>query len=768
MQASETAAIPISGSPSTATSTKAVLLGGAIVAIVLLLVALFVQILDRQPPPTPTPPVAAQRQESEQRQSSASVEPPAIASIPTPSLPPLGAVPELQAREFRQSIDTAGQTAKFAASSAAVREAAMAATAAAKGMVVADPIRPEGSQPGIDPVIWNYWLARPTPATAKSAFGARPLPQAGEIELQSLNRLTLRLSTVDLGTIAPVASIKPSVALTSTLKTAIADVSRKQLALDVFVTPSDEQRLRIPQAVRRQSMTIDLERLRAMPPGLRENPGPAWTDQLIREATVAEFGFDFRILVAGTHQVGVAIVDALSAVPVQSMVINLSTGKAWPDSVAVDTSAQGFFHPGSLPVDLSLILQALEGKADGSLYRRLTARLLYRRAGADATPNASGYDEIEWTSQQDIEALKQATENFTSIVGSSKNADALLSLGHKFARPLFDPDPAPGRELEQDEIVNRDRAAKARQIIVDTANDPKAKLPPTMLVLIVKEGAQSHYASTMLPIGAMGISKEKDGPPIFLGERFALALRLTDQDLSPSRPCPRDWYVAFPKNVAGVTDNALQTALNGLKPLQQNWRSHIYPQSPTLDELGMWLNKPDKDSADRPYVLTYVGHHQRGQLSLGADAAQGIGASDIRRDFQGSSIAILNACNSAMSEISNGMPIGMLAQRRVAAIVATTSGIDGDLAANYLVCMASVLVTHTEELTIGQTHALATRCLWSRAEGGMFNYKGSALKYVLVGNPFQKICAPAAAPVGVPASMPMAAPQPEAPKGDIS
>ena len=107
-------------------------------------------------------------------------------------------------------------------------------------------------------------------------------------------------------------TIKPSAALTSTLTAALADASRRRLALDVFVTPSDEQRLRIPEEARRQSVVIDLERLRANS-AMGAAPGETWTDELIRQMTVAEFGFDFRILVAGRHQVGIAMVDALTS-----------------------------------------------------------------------------------------------------------------------------------------------------------------------------------------------------------------------------------------------------------------------------------------------------------------------------------------------------------------------------------------------------------------------------------------------------------------------
>ena len=613
--------------------------------------------------------------------------------------------------------------------------------------------RPEvtRTQPNSDAAVWNYWLTRPAANENVRTLGGTPRPQTGELDLRILHRLNLRLSTIDLAPFLQVATVPTSSGLVSTITEALTDTARKQLVLDVFITPSDEQRVLIPKDKRRLSMTLDLERIRAARLS-RPTTAPESMDAMIRQAALEEFGFDFRILVPGMHEVAISIVDTETAVPVQSMVARLTTSVPWPQSVSIDSSAQAYLHPGSPDVDLSLILEALEGDTASGTYRQLTAKLFYKDNAAASAPAPRGYKVIQWVSQQDIEALKAASDNFRNTVGSSKNAEALKTLGYKLARPLFDPDPDWSYASPKDAKENVERARAAREVIVALANNPKFVLPPTMLVLIVKHGSQSHFSSQLLPIGAMGISKEADSDPVFLGERFALALRLTDSDLSPSRRCPRDWYVALPRPVAGI-DNALSTALTELAPVEQSWKGSIHSQSQTLDELSAWLSKPDTATRATPFVLTYVGHHSNGSLSLGADSAQGITVGDIRRDFQGSSIAILNACNSAMSEISTGMPIGMLAQRGVAAVVATTSVVDGYLAGSYLVCMESVLKEHRDALTIGQAHALTTRCLWSNKDGkGKFNYSGSALKYLLVGNPFQRICAPQTAPLAAPAN----------------
>lgn len=628
-----------------------------------------------------------------------------------------------------------------------LRDTGTAAAVASK-----DPIAQAGAlTPGAreEPVVWNYWLTLPAPTASGSATraapGARPRPDTSELDLQTLHRLSFRLSTLDLSAVlGGVAAVGASPALKSTLEAALAESSRKLLEFEVLITPSDEQRLRIPMTDRRLAMSIDLDRIRSL--GSTSAGGQtSVTEADIQKATVAEFGFDFRILVAGTHQAGITIVDTRTALPVQSMVINLKSGTNWPQSVDVDASPQGYFRPSGAPADLLLVLDALESEVDGSTYRSLAAKLYYRKPGAPAPSDGSGYGFITWTSQLDFDSLWTQSEGYRKTIGDNKNAEALLDKAYWFAHPLFSPrgDIEDGKYSPMTAKENSLRAAKARQVILDAATDSASSLPPTFVVQINKRGFQDRYKSPVLPIAAMGIAKDDKQPRIFLGEKFALALGLSGQDYSAGRPCPRDWYLALPQR-AELKDEALTKALDSMKPMAEGWQKHYHPQTLELSPLKDWLSAPDEASKNLPFVLSYIGHYDGGSLSLAKNTA-GIIPGGILRDFQGSSIAILNACDTAMEVINNGTPIGMLAESRVAAIVATTSPIGGDLAGDYMVCMSSVLAAHQDgDLNIGQVHALTTRCLFASGEGkpGLFNYSGSALKYLLIGNPFQRICAP--------------------------
>ncbi|NDZ17837.1 hypothetical protein C7T35_33160 [Variovorax sp. WS11] len=794
---------------------NALLLLGAVALLVIGLFLFVPQIIPGQKPPETAGPPVAERDKDEAELASrgapdrdtGSTAPrptgPATQTLPSPPTsvpgtttqpprdlapapPPVAAVgpaPEAvarraaQARAFEQA--RARQTERAVARAAATdeRETWMAAVAppppaalvlpdtGTASVASQDQTQTPTATPGAsdnEPVVWNYWLTRPSPPVAATPAapatqGARPRPETGELDLQALHHLNLRLSTLDLSTVlGGVAVVSASPALKETLEAALAESSRKLLELDVLITPSDEQRLRIPMNARRLGMTIDLDGIRSS--GYASAAGTTTvTDAEIQKATIAEFGFDFRILVAGTHQASVTIVDKRTALPVQSMVISLKSGVPWPNSVAVDASPQGYFRPaGAPPADLVLVLDALGGEAEGTAYTSLTAKLYHRKTGSPALKEGGDYDVTTWISKYDLTALQRASKGYRETIGDNANAQALLEKGAEFGSTLFNPfdDVEEGAFTLRDAKENSRRAAKARQIIVDTANDPAAKLPPSMVVQIVKDGLKRKHAAPVLPIGAMGIAKEPGQTPIYLGERFALSLSLTDQDYSASRPCPRDWYLALPASTQ-LKDEALIKALDGLKPMAAGWQTHVQLQTLELSPLKTWLFAPDERSKNLPFVLSYLGHHASGSLSLAKNTA-GIGPGGIRRNFQGSSIAILNACDTAMDEIDVGTPIGSLAERRVAAIVATTSPIGGDLAGDYLVCMSSVLAEHQDDLTIGQAHALTTRCLFAKTgdKPGLFNYTGSALKYLLIGNPFQHICAPnpGGAPVLLPAT----------------
>jgi hypothetical protein len=587
---------------------------------------------------------------------------------------------------------------------------------------------PEAAAPE-EAVVWNYWLDR------KREAAAVPEPIAGRLEALKPHHLQFRLSTLDLASgFERVGALTATPQLRAAIGAALAETVDQTVALDVLVHSVDEQRLRIDPASRHQAVKVDLNAVRAatLPsaPGLGLEDS---TERHLRDATTAQFSVSFTPLVPGTHEVGIAIVESRSGFPVQTMIVRLTTGEEWPASVSVQASASSLLSSDSPPFDLALYLFDLRSTVDGEPYPALHAQLRYR----DARTGRHAF--VGWKAEMHLKALSDATATFHTMVGAIDSGPELLEEGHKIGRLLFDPMPDESKSAPLSAEQNLDNAATARRIIIAAASQRSGRLPPSMLVRIVGSSSlESSFSSEVLPIGAFGVSDGAAEQAIFLGERFALSLVLSGQRIGTTDDCPADWYMALPRSEDN-NSGPLFDALQGLEPLISNWKAHVQRQNVALEQLKGWLSKPTG-----PSVFSYLGHHKQGHLFL-KEGTAGIAVTDMRRPFA-SSIAILNACETAYDRVSEGMPIGRLARLKMAATVATTSKISGHLAAAYMDCLSAVLDAE-KAITIGQAHALTTQCLWSVEQGQRwgkrYEFKGSALKYLLVGNPFQRICPPA-------------------------
>ncbi|HZX25871.1 MAG TPA: hypothetical protein VFF16_02290, partial [Telluria sp.] len=274
------------------------------------------------------------------------------------------------------------------------------------------------------------------------------------------------------------------------------------------------------------------------------------------------------------------------------------------------------------------------------------------------------------------------------------------------------------------------------------------QLPPTMLVRVVsgRDAGNLQFASDIFPFGAMGVARDDGSDPAFLGERFALALVLSDQQFTRTDACPGHWYVSLPRpEDHGDESDPLGQALRGLGPFLGRLHDAkvVQRQSDGLEQLRAWL-AASAGPGERSYVLVYLGHHDDSHLYL-REGGGGVFTGSIQRTFERASIAILDACSSAMNRASNGTLIGRLARQHVDSTIATTSKISGQLAADYIDCLGAVL-DDPRRMSVGQAHALATQCLWSDASSARWrrhnDYRGSALKYILIGDPHQPICSP--------------------------
>lgn len=584
---------------------------------------------------------------------------------------------------------------------------------------------------------WNYWLE------TGDGHETLPSPNADALQPGTTQRLLFRLSSIDLARLYPaIGRLGASSELARTIAQGVADTSRTELRLEVMVRSVDERRLAVAPSSQRQPLTIDLQALR-MPAVAVQAAGLSNAQQQVlqlQRATQAQFVVAFKLLSAGSHELGITVIDADSGYPLQTMTASISSGQPWPGSVQVQGSGQTLFSSTSPPLDLALYLYDLLSVVDGKSERSLQAELRYR------DPATQRADFIAWQAAISMQGLVDLSETFRKANGDVSDDQDLRDAGVDLGRALFSPVPSLQQEGSAGEARNAANARRVRELIHRAAAYPAAALPPSMLVVIVSRGEKiARYASQVLPVSALGVQPaEGDGAAVFLGERFALALALSDQPATDGGSCDAEWAIAMPQ--AELADEtALAAALSGLEPVRERWLQGraVLREPATMDTLKQWMRDRGPTSGRRT-VFTFLGHQADGEIYL-RQGVPGINASRIERRFGAASIAILNACNSALSTISDGTPIGRLARQGVGATVATTSKVSGSLAAAYMDCLGSVLAERGE-LTIGQAQALTTQCLWDGSRpadsGKRYRYGGAALKYMLIGTPFPHICAP--------------------------
>ena len=584
-------------------------------------------------------------------------------------------------------------------------------------------------------ITWNYWLG-------KHVDSPMPEVHAAPLRIGETRQLVFRLSSVDLALSIPaLKTLASAPELLIAVQSALADSARPVLRLDVLVQSVDAQRIRLGGNGSRIPMVIDLDAMRAtLARGeLDIAPGVRPTEAALRAAMIAQFAIELTPLAAGKHDLGIVILDTETGFPLQTMIAEIEVGKAWPASVAARANGRVPVDAGGPPYDLSLFLFDLASVERAVTVRKLHAQLYFR----DSATGARAV--LAWRTDTTLRGLEDATKTFRTTVGSLKSGRELLKAGRAFGRLIFDPPSAEGVCVEE---ANCNAARAARNVIAAAARYGPERLPPSMLVRFVHTGpaAGQPFESPVVPVGAMGVVADGQTQPVYLGERFALALLLADQEFETLESCPRQWYVALPRDedhLPTAKGDPLAAALAGLRGVigKLEEGKYLHRQSRDLSELSGWLDRRDDRGS---FVFSYLGHHGDGRLFLDPDST-GIAAGDMQRVFERASIAILNACDSALPWITDGNPIGKLSEKRVDSTIATTSRISGELAAAYVDCLHAVLAD-PRALTIGQAHALATQCLSSEKDSKrwqrQYEFQGAALKYILIGNPHQRICSP--------------------------
>ncbi|MGJ7609376.1 MULTISPECIES: hypothetical protein [unclassified Variovorax] len=730
-----------------------VLLIGALAAACIAL-AVWALLPNKPLPPNLPPPVADSRpRASVATPESGATVPQAASALPgTPSSEPAPPpTPETEVasskpREFATSTGVTSLSSRRWRSNHALQNFSLAARSEGQDTDASLPpldatASPRPKQGFVeDAVLWNYWL------DMREGSDPVPQPEEGELALGTRHRLQFRLSTLDLASLFErVGTTAVSSETLRALKAAAEDPLRPEFDVDVVIHSVDDDRLEIVPGNDFTSFKIDLASVRdlLLKPESRPRPGEGMAIlDVIRKATIAEFNFSFIAKRNGTHQVGITLVDRTTGYPLESLIVDITPGKPWPQSVQLDAGASNLFHAQSAPFDLALFFYDLKTTDTQHEAAKVIAELWFNDPDTGVRSLVSWRTKTSWPGLESLVATARAAQSVDTVPG-----DKLLELGIDLGSTLFRPARAGPDEDVAAAQGNRERAALARKIILRKADYKDGDTPPTMVTRVFSSSRnqQPRYSSLVLPMAAVGIYDTDESKAVYLGERFALSLLLSGQSVKGGTSCPADWHFALPLNNTDLEDGPLKDAMVALNGMEKNWlnEGEAAYDSFELTNLRAWLNQGEDSS--QSFVFAYLGHHDTNRLYFQEGKGE-VRPGRIERSFNGNSIAILNACRISLDHINDQTPVGVLAERGVASTVATTSAISGKLAAAYVDCFKSVLA-QSSDLTIGQAHALTTQCLWSTEKGKRwgektYEFTGEALKYILIGNPFQRICAP--------------------------
>jgi hypothetical protein len=628
-----------------------------------------------------------------------------------------------------KASDTYGELEMASTAPLAMVAAAPSPVAAVEAMPV--PQAPVARAPMVAPVgnfaQWNFWVS--------DRSEIAPAPRSGvAIALGRLRNMHFRMTTIDFSSAwKGVRRVGLSTHIGSLIEQKRASGESAPLEFVALVNAADPSAIKIGPSQRQRPFSVDLEKLKASPPpptSLSENTEAS---KGLEKANLGEFGFEFTALKSGKHRVSIVLVEKATGVPVQVMAVEVQADAGIEEQLANAGGNVGIDTALAPGAEFSLVLHELGSDSGPTLIAILVAH--DRATGANRL--------FSWNTGFGLNELQELIAPYRDNLSNSPSLEALNEASWQFGRLLFSPRIDPQVEALTQE--NRDLATTAAGLLFDAARDAAGMATPsTLLVRLVPDDAdgEGSFSSPTLPLGAIALGPDA-ASALNLGERMIVALLLPDQSLNAALACPSSWYIAQPPKELDPAD-PVSIAVDNSGSYWTLMQAGLQRQSNTLSELRSHLGQGDgKEAAE---VVSYLGHNGANGLFLDTNAATPLAPYAIQRVFAPSSVAILNACETATDAIKPGTLIGRLFKLKVGSVIATVTPVEGALAGAFMRCQAAVLEKKAE-LTVGELQLRTTQCLFSKERGEQWGGNGHyfhhyALNYFLVGNPYQKICVP--------------------------
>jgi hypothetical protein len=250
--------------------------------------------------------------------------------------------------------------------------------------------------------------------------------------------------------------------------------------------------------------------------------------------------------------------------------------------------------------------------------------------------------------------------------------------------------------------------------------------------IFIRMLTQDDNSIQLIPLGLLAV-KLTEGPPEFLGFHFRIETPLAIQNYQRSSGCISTWALALPPARGDLQE--MRTRFDENLTDFTKGAQYFYE---SMKEFGAYLGNGKEESAAAVAVLS---HHNKNQIFF--SSSDMILSTAVNRDFTKPSLAILNGCGTGSPGAVDF--IEKLNNRGMASVIATSTEIRPEIAADFMRCLASELNEHRNapDYRLSYAYLNAIECLKGRSmqEGGA-KYGPLALTYSLLGNGDLKLCGP--------------------------
>ena len=218
---------------------------------------------------------------------------------------------------------------------------------------------------------------------------------------------------------------------------------------------------------------------------------------------------------------------------------------------------------------------------------------------------------------------------------------------------------------------------------------------------------------------------------------------------SSGQACELPWVSVLPPAAGeskGAEDGTLLHARNQMSarksPLLRYWEA---PGGCTFTDMVAfreWANQPDTPTVRTGLFL--LSHHDAVRNMLFFSPAQDdlMSPDDFTRNFAPGSIAVLNACGTGNPAALRF--IDALDRRGVDAVIATSTEVKADMAADFSYCLARQIDSQRRAILLGEAFDRAVDCVAKLPKEGGGTYGARAYTYMLLGDRTLPVCRPPA------------------------